>query len=204
MKTKISILAILVILLSSCGAEIAATQEIEVVTEVPVIETPVTEAPVTQEPVVTEEPNATEPATQALTEHPLVCVMLLEPINKVTLPVVGKVTFSWTSMDDARSYVLNFTLPSGAIASFETDQTFRDRYMEAFVSGGEYQWQVIVQGANGNEICVSKVSTFDKPAYKQPQKQNGVGNDGINDDGGDGLPTADPPPTGCPPGGCDD
>jgi hypothetical protein len=65
--------------------------------------------------------------------------------------------------------------------SFETDQTFRDRYMEAFVAGGEYQWQVIAQRADGSKICVSEVSTFDKPAYEKPK-----GGDG-DDDGGGGC-----------------
>ena len=171
-------------LLTSC--EIAtATQESEDVNDV-ATEAPATEAPITQEPVITEEPVATELPTEAPTEPPLACVTLLTPINGVDIPPVGKVTFSWTPMDEAGKYVLNIILPSGDILPFETDQTFRDRYMEAFVAGGEYQWQVVAQGTNGSEICVSEIATFDKPAYVKPKGGSG-GNDGSGGNGGGEL-----------------
>lgn len=39
------------------------------------------------------------------------------------------------------------------------------------------------QGANGSEICVSEVATFDKPAYQQPKNNNnGNGETGGNGD----------------------
>jgi hypothetical protein len=184
MKTKIAIFIIIAILLTSCGAE-TATQEIEVATEVSV-----TEAPVIQESVVTEEPVATEPPTEAPpTEPPLACVTLLTPVNGVNIPPVGKVTFSWTSMGEAGSYVLNIILPSGETVSFETDQTFRDRYMEAFVAGGEYQWQVIAQDTDGSEICVSEVASFDKPVYKN--SKNDGGGDGSGESSGDDIDIGD-------------
>jgi hypothetical protein len=191
MKTKVAILVIFSILLTSC--EIAtATQESEVVNDV-VTEAPATEAPETQEPVITEEPVATELPTEAPTEPSLACVTLLTPINGVDIPPVGKVTFSWTPMDEAGKYVLNIILPSGDIVPFETDQTFHDRYMEAFSVGGEYQWRVIAQDKDGSEICISEVSSFNKPAYKRP---SGGGNDGSGGGGGDGQPPPDdqPPP----------
>jgi hypothetical protein len=123
-----------------------------------------------QEPVVTEEPVATATPTEALTETPtatpLACVALLAPENGADLPVTGKVTFSWTAMDGAERYVLNFILPSGQTVSFETDQTSRNRYMEAFVAGGEYQWQVAAHRADGREVCVSEVFVFDKPPHE--------------------------------------
>ncbi len=184
MKTKIALLIIISFFLASCEMA-TATQESEDVNDV-ATEAPATEAPVTREPVVTEEPIATELPTEAPTEPPLACVTLLTPINGVEIPPVGKVTFSWTPMDEAGNYVLNIILPSGETVSFETDQTFRDRYMEAFVAGGEYQWQVVAQNLDGSEICVSEVATFDKPAYEKP-KGDGGGNDGSGgNDGNDG------------------
>jgi len=92
-------------------------------------------------------------------------------------------------MDEAGKYVLNIILPSGEIVPFKSDQTFRDQYMEAFVVGGEYQWQVIAQSADGSEICVSEIATFDKSAYEKPKGAgNGNGSDvsgGGSEEGGD-------------------
>ncbi len=109
----------------------------------------------------------------------------LTPINGVEIPPAGKVTFSWTALDEAEKYVLNIIFPSGEIVSIETDKTFRDRYMESFIAGGEYQWQVVVQGANESEICVSDAATFNKSVYQQP-KNSGTGgsSEGGNNDGG--------------------
>ena len=180
MKTKLAVLFIISVLLASCAPE-TPTQESEVV-EI-ATDAPATEAPITQEPVITEEPAATEPPTEVPTESPLACVTLLTPINGVEIPPVSKVTFSWTPMDEVGKYILNITLPSGSIVPFETDQTFIDRYMEAFVDGGEYQWQVIAQDLEGTEICVSEISTFDKPTYEKPK----------NDGGGDGNDDPKPP-----------
>ena len=118
----------------------------------------------------------------------LACVILLAPVKGADLPLTGKVTFSWTPMNEAESYVLNIILPSGETISFETDQTFRDRYMEAFVAGGEYQWQVIAQDKNGSEVCVSEVSTFDKPAYEKPKDNNGNDGNNTGDGGGEEGP----------------
>jgi len=158
MKNKVAILVFFSILLFSC-APATPTQEEDVIVEV-ATETPTDKAQIVQEPTATEEPLATEIPTETPTETPLACITLLSPVNGAEIPTVGKVTFSWTPMDEVEKYVLNITLPSGEIVSFETDQTFRDRYMEAFVAGGEYQWQVIAQDTNGNEICISKVVTF--------------------------------------------
>ena len=177
MKTNVAILIFISFLLASC-APATPTQENEVVNDI-ATEEPVAEVPETQEPIVTEEPAHTESPIEVPTEPPIACVTLLTPIGGVEIPPVGKVTFSWTPIDEAGKYVLNIILPSGEIASFETDQTFRDRYMESFVAGGEYQWQVIAQGTDGSEICVSEVAKFDKPAYDKPSG-------GGNDSGGDG------------------
>ena len=177
MKTKTAILIFIGLLLASCTPE-TPTQEGQVDIVEVATEAPVTEIPATQEPVFTEEPIATESPTEVLTEAPPACVALLTPANGVEIPPVGKVTFSWTPMDEAGKYVLNIILPSGEIVPFETDQTFRDRYMEAFITGGEYQWQVIAQDANGSKICVSEIFFFDKPTYGNKKDGDGGGDDG--------------------------
>ena len=43
--------------------------------------------------------------------------------------------------------------------------------------GGECQWQVVAQDANGREICVSEVAAFEKPAYEKPKSGGGGGDD---------------------------
>jgi hypothetical protein len=187
LKIQVVILIIIIILLAACAPE-TPTQESEVI-EAVVTEAPMTEEPITQEPAITEEPVPTEASAEVLTEPPLACVTLLTPINGADIPPVGKVTFSWTPMDEAGKYVLNITLPSGEIAPFETDRTFRDCYMEAFVAGGEYQWQVVAEDADGSEICISEMATFDKPAYENPKDGSGS-NDESN--GGGGGPPPDP------------
>jgi hypothetical protein len=194
MKTRVAILISIGLLLVSCAPAIP-TQEDEVVNVV--TEESATEAPETQEPVITEEPIATESPTEAPTEPPLVCVTLLTPVNGVEILFIGKVTFSWTPMDEARNYILNIILPSGEIVPFETDQTFRDRYMESFVSGGEYKWRVIAQDKDGSEICVSEISAFNKPAFQKPTNGGGSGGDGGGNDGSGGIDGGgNKPPTG--------
>ncbi|MBV6393817.1 MAG: hypothetical protein KPEEDBHJ_03061 [Anaerolineales bacterium] len=190
MKTKVAILVSISLLLFSC-VPATPTQEDKIV-EI------ATEEPASQ-PIKTEEPIVTEESTEIPTETPIVCVTLLTPVNGVKIPPVGKVTFSWTAMDEAGKYILNIILPSGDIVPFETDQTFHVQYMEAFLLGGEYQWQVIAQNKAGNDICVSEVAKFDKTAYQQPQSNNGNnngdnGDSGNNDGGGDNGCTD---PAGC-------
>lgn len=173
MKTKFSILVFVSLLIFSC-APVTPTQANEVV-EI-VTEEIVTEAPATQESITTEESIVTEEPTEA----PITCVTLLTPVDGGEIPPVGKVTFSWTVMDEAGKYVLNIILPTGDVVPFETDKSTYDRYMEAFVFGGEYQWQVIAQGIDGNEICVSEIAKFNKSAYQAPQSNNS--NNGGNSD----------------------
>ena len=180
MKTKVVIFALLSILFSSC-VQATPTQEDEVV-EIATEEV-TTEEPISQ-PITTEEPVATEEQTEVPTETPIACVTLLAPVNGVEIPPVGKVTFSWTSLDEAGKYVLNIILPTGDIVLFETDQTVYDRYMESFTFGGEYKWQVVAQGTDGSEICVSEIATFDKSAYQPPKESSGGDEGGGNDGGG--------------------
>jgi hypothetical protein len=175
MKSKVVILVFISLSLFSC-APATPTQEDEIV-EI-ATEEPVSQLITTEEPIVTEEP------TETPTETPIACVTLLTPVSGVEIPPVGKVTFSWTALDEAGKYVLNIILPSGDIVPFETAQTFYDRYMEGFSLGGEYQWQVVAQDENGIEICVSEIAKFDKSAYQPPQNNNG--NNGDNVEGGEG------------------
>jgi hypothetical protein len=187
MKTKVAILVFLSILLFSC-APATPTQEdevMEIATEEIVTEEPISQPITTEEPIVTEEP----------TETPIACVTLLSPVNGEEIPPVGKVTFSWTALDEAGKYVLNIILPSGDIVPFETDQTVYDRYMEAFTFGGEYQWQVVAKGVDGSEICVSEVAKFDKSAYNPPKDNGngGVNEDNGNNDGGGCVDSCGPP-----------
>ena len=120
--------------------------------------------------VATQELIATQSPTKAQSLTPPGCVTLLTPLNGTEIPAMGKVTFSWNPMSGASSYVMNIILPSGVTVSFETKQTFRDQYMEAFSTGGSYQWKVtaIAQDKKRNEICSSQLATFSKPAG-QPQ-----------------------------------
>ena len=183
MRTKIAI--VIFVLLTSCApaTPTQGDEAVELATE-----EIVTEAPAVQGPITTEEPVPTEAPTGMPTETPIACVTLLTPLNGVDIPPVGKVTFSWTALDEAGKYVLNIILPTGTIVPFETDQPFHDRYMEAFSAGGEYQWQVVAQGEDGSEICVSESATFDKPFYQPPKNSGGGGSDGGNEenDGGSG------------------
>lgn len=121
----------------------------EVPTEAP------TERPAIEEPVVTETPVPTEPPNEA----PLVCVELLTPEDSIEIYPIGKVTFSWTPMDEANLYHLNIILPTGASVTFETDGATRDRYMAAFGMAGEFRWNVTALNADGEEICSSDWSS---------------------------------------------
>lgn len=170
----------------------------------PVTPTPMEEATeesaTTEEAVATEERTVTEEpaATEALTEPPLRCVELLAPLNLADLPALGKVTFEWSALEGADSYLLIFTLSSGESVAFETDGTTRERYMEAFPQGGAYQWNVAALDAEGETLCDSDFFTFAKPVSvtvpeNVPQAGDGEAqekNDGNNDggpiDGGDG------------------
>jgi hypothetical protein len=129
-----------------------------------------TETAVTQEPVVTVEPTATESPTQVPSMTPSSCVTLLTPPKGAEIPAMGKVTFSWSPLNEATFYVLTIILPSGQTAAFETKQTFRNQYMEAFSTGGSYQWKVtaLAQDRKRSEICSSELATFSKPASAQP------------------------------------
>jgi hypothetical protein len=116
----------------------------------------------------------------AVDEQPT-CTKLISPENGSNVPAVGKVTFAWEPVVDADSYLLNFTLPNGTIVTFETDETTKDRYMEAFGISGEFEWNVAALDVNGNEICISETVLFKKPATSN--QNNGDVGDSSGDDG---------------------
>ena len=168
MKIRITILVIIGTLLTSCAAE-TAMQEVEVTHSVST-EMPSTEVAMTPTLVITQEPIATESPTKAPSQIPPSCVTLLTPLNGAEIPAMGKVTFSWSPMDEVAFYVLTIIQPSGNTVLFETKQTFRGQYMEAFSMGGSYQWKVttIAQDRKRSEICSSELATFRKPTSAQP------------------------------------
>lgn len=172
MKTNPLIVVIIAILFTACTPEVP-TQEMTVNNALPTatLTAKVTTTPVytaTIEPVATLT-SAIKPTTPP-SSTPLSCPTLLTPLNNAELPALGKVTFSWDPVDKADIYVLNLILPSGQTVSFETDQTFRGQYMEAFPAAGTYQWSVIAytQDKKRNELCSSILATFSKPFYDQP------------------------------------
>jgi hypothetical protein len=196
MKTKIAVIIFISILLVSC-APTTPTQEIQVDVAEGATQEIVTEVPATQISDVIQETMIVESPSVVPTESPMVCVTLLTPVNGAEIPPVGKVTFSWTPVNGAGNYVLKIILPSGNVVPFETTQIFRDRYMEAFTAGGEYQWQVVAQDENGNEMCVSEVVKFEKSVYQPPKNSDGNGNgdNGGNSGSGETCPdgsSADP------------
>ncbi|NQU31208.1 MAG: hypothetical protein HQ525_11125 [Anaerolineae bacterium] len=131
----------------------------------------------------TNTPTATPTFTPPPTHTPLVCVQPLIPENGAELPAEGKVTFTWTALDEAELYILNFFFPDGLTLEFETTETSKNRYMEAFsmhpayTQSGEHQWNVSALNAAGEEICSSDFFIFTKP-QTQSNGSNGGGGGG--------------------------
>jgi len=87
-------------------------------------------------------------------------------------------------MQGAIHYQLQFTLPSGQVVSFDVESTSSTRYIESFLTGGLYTWQVIALDDNNTVICIAEPFTFEKPAYTPPQNNGGGnGNDGSGSNG---------------------
>jgi hypothetical protein len=163
MKTNAVIVVIISILFTSCNPAMP-TQEIDATNHVPTAVS-ITKVPMTAELVVTEELIATAAPTQT----PVSCVTLLTPLNDTELPAMGKITFSWSPVNEATFYVLSVMPASGGAVTFETQQTFREQYVEVFWAAGNYQWSVVAQDRKRNEICSSALATFSKPASPQPE-----------------------------------
>jgi len=191
---KFRLLLLFALLFSACTPEIPTTEppadEIPTQTETPAPsgnEEPSEKPSEVQEPPAPGKDAGTPTETPTPTATPFVCAKLISPENGLELPAVGKVTFAWESIAGAVSYLLNFTLPTGDIVTFETDETNKDRYMEAFGMSGEFEWNVAALNVNKNEVCISETALFTKPA-----KTN-------NSNGGNGGSEG-----GCPPGSSPD
>ncbi len=174
MKTKIYIIVIIGILLTSCAPQRSAQQA----TSDAATEVFVTRVTMTPELVATQGSAATITPTRTPTnvpsKTPLSCVTLLTPLDGAEIPAAGRVTFSWSPMPGVAFYVLNIILPSGTSFSFETEQTFRNQYIEAFSPGGSYQWNVTAIGADRKQtrLCSSELATFSKPASAAPPQND--------------------------------
>ena len=167
MKIKSFIIVVIAILLTACSP--AAPNEVTRDIPTAALTAEVTMAPAftaTREPVGTNTPTITPSST------PTSCPTLLTPLNDAEIPALGKVTFAWEPVDRATIYVLNIIQPSGQTTSFETKQTSRGQYMEAFPAGGSYRWSVTAytQDQKRSEICRSILAKFTKPFYDQPQQ----------------------------------
>ncbi len=141
----------------------------------------------TNTPLPSETKTPTSTPTQTPTPTEIPCFRLLSPENGAKLNPIGKVTFSWETMQGAITYKIEITLPSSQSVFFETNDTSRDQYIEAFSMGGIYQWKVTAFNANGEVICSTEPFTFEKPEYNPPpqNQNNGSGDDSEGgDDGG--------------------
>ena len=168
MKTKLKLLLIILLITLACGKTIPAPDQ----SDEPVQEK--LTATFTPTATATSTATSTPTATPTFTPEPLICSQPLTPEDGAELPYIGKAIFSWTEIEDAKEYILEITMPSGNIVTFESDKTEIARYMEAFEQGGEYQWSIISQNAAGEDICESNIFTFTKPQLPENKSQ---GND---------------------------
>ena len=97
-------------------------------------------------PTATVTPTSTSTATQtptstaAQTPTQLVSFQLLTPQDGETIPAMGKVMFSWGTMQGATLYRLEITMPNGTIIPFETEI----RVLTATLN--PCQWQGLIIG----------------------------------------------------------
>lgn len=155
----------------------------------------------TPEPTSTNTLTATQTPSETPTPTDIPCFHLLAPENGAKLSAMGKVIFSWEAMQEAAWYQWQFTFPSGQVVTFGTVNPSNTCYIESFLAGGIYKWQVIALDDNNSAICIAEPFTFEKPAYVPTQINSGGGNDGGSNDSGsnDGggqptLPPTEPPP----------
>ena len=165
MKTKLKFLLIILLITLACGKTIPALDQ----SDEPVQEK--LTATFTPTATATSTATSTPTATPTFTPEPLVCFEPLTPEDGAELPYIGKVIFSWTEIPDATKYILEITMPSGNIVSFENDKTEIARYLEAFEQGGEYQWSITALNAADEEFCESATFIFTKET--KPQGNSG-------------------------------
>ena len=134
-------------------------------------------------PIFTPLPTETLTPTLTFIPTPILseaegCAQPLTPENETDFPTAEKVIFSWTEMPNAASYILNITMPSKDIVTFESEETEITRYIEAFTQGGEYKWNVTTLNATGEEICSSDFFVFTKPETPQTPENKTQGDGG--------------------------
>ena len=190
-KVEISRRDFLKLALTSIGAFLASCMPHVTQTIAPTL-TPTSTDTKTPEPPPTNAPTPTPTDPPTPTEIP--CFRLLSPENGTKLNPIGKVTFSWESMQGAIIYRLEIILPSAQSVFFETNNASRDQYIEAFSMGGTYQWKVIAFNASGEIICAAEPFTFEKPEYSPPSQNqnNGGGDEGDGDSDGGGNTVGGP------------
>ena len=120
----------------------------------------------------------TPTATNTPTETPIPCFKLLSPENGATLEIIGKVIFSWETMQGAEKYEIEFTLPTSQTVKFETTETSHTRYIESLALGGEFFWQVIALDTDKNIICSTTSFSFKKPETPKNSGGGGADNNG--------------------------
>jgi hypothetical protein len=74
--------------------------------------------------------------------------------------------FAWTLFAGASRYRLEITVPNGWVMKVEMDKTSQTRDMGTLPSRGEYTWRVAALDANGELMCASAPSVFNKKSLR--------------------------------------
>jgi hypothetical protein len=176
-KIKLSRRDFMKALITSIGAFLVSC-----LPKAPPTDTPVTEPTPTETPETAESYEPTETPTETPIKEPS-CLQLLSPEDGATLGAIGKVIFSWETMEGAEKYEIEFTLPTGQPVTFEAIETSHTRYLESFPISGDFLWKVIALDANGDVICVSESFNFTKLAPAEKQGDGGGDGGGNTSDG---------------------
>lgn len=109
-------------------------------------------------------PTATSLPIVELSPSSVACFKVIYPLDQTDLPHDGPVIFAWESQPGAANYLITFYYPDGTNAPFQTTETELTRYMDTMPAGGNYLWDVIAIGGDGNEICRATGQSFNKPS----------------------------------------
>jgi hypothetical protein len=122
--------------------------------------------PTPTEAVVMPAADTETPAPAATDTPEPSCLRLLEPENGVSLRSIGRLNFVWEPLSGAAKYLLVITPPDYHFKQiFESEQPGLNRWLDTIPWAGEYSWQVSALDADGQEICVSRASTFNKTPF---------------------------------------
>jgi len=117
-------------------------------------------------PTATNAPVAPALPTTTLTPASVACFKVIQPLDQTDLSFNGPVIFSWENQPGAANYIVTFYYPDGTNVPFQTSETELTRYMDTMPESGNYLWDVIAFGADGNEICRTGGQSFNKPSSK--------------------------------------